>query len=157
MKNIKLTIELVPKTSWFANLRSNVTKDEWDLVRRSAYKKAKYKCEICGAVGPKWPVECHEIWHYDDKNHIQRLLKTMALCPNCHTVKHIGLANIRGLLPKAMKHLQKVNKWNKRTAQIYVNDIFNLWKERNNHSWTLDLTWLDENFTWGWQYCGSDK
>ena len=68
-QNFKLTIELVPKTSWFTNLRSLVSKEQWDKIRNKVYWKAGYKCEICGSKGPKWPVECHEIWHYDLVNY----------------------------------------------------------------------------------------
>ena len=62
-KKIKLTIELVPKTAWYKNVRSEVSKDRWDELRKECYRNANYKCEVCGGTGPKWPVECHEIWH----------------------------------------------------------------------------------------------
>ena len=28
---MKLTIELVPQTAWYSNVRSNVSKAEWDV------------------------------------------------------------------------------------------------------------------------------
>ena len=69
---MKLTIELVPKTAWFSNLRSILARAAWDKLRKESYKNAAHKCEICGGYGKKHPVECHEIWEYDDKNHIQK-------------------------------------------------------------------------------------
>lgn len=39
------------------------------------------------------PVECHEVWDYDDDRKIQRLERRVALCPACHEVKHAGLAS----------------------------------------------------------------
>jgi len=157
MKNIKLTIELVPRTAWFTNLRSEVTKDEWDEIRRNAYKKANYRCEICSGIGSKWPVECHEIWRYDDRTNIQKLVGTVALCPNCHMVKHIGLAGIRGLRTDAIAHLQLVNGWDIDKAEKYVRDAFAVWHVRSNYKWSLDVAWLKENFTWGWKYHGKEK
>ena len=59
---MKLTIELVPQTAWYSNVRSNVTKSEWDVLRKACYKAAGYKCEVCSGKGPKHPVECHEMW-----------------------------------------------------------------------------------------------
>jgi hypothetical protein len=50
---MKLTIELVPKTSWYSNVRSNVSKDEWDKIKKKCYIKANYKCEICNGIGDK--------------------------------------------------------------------------------------------------------
>ena len=89
---MKLEIELVPKDLFFRSLRSLVTKQSWDVIRREAYKKAGYRCEICGGKGDRWPVECHEIWEHDDERHIQYLKGTIALCPNCHMIKHTGFS-----------------------------------------------------------------
>lgn len=66
---MKLSVELVPSTSWFKNLRSMLAPEEWDRLRRKTYREADYRCEICDGQGPDHPVECHEIWHYDDKQH----------------------------------------------------------------------------------------
>lgn len=68
-----LTIELVPNTCWYSNVRSNVAKKDWDTLRYHTYKQASHRCEICGGVGQQHPVECHEIWDYDDQQHIQTL------------------------------------------------------------------------------------
>jgi len=97
----------------FSNVRSNVTKEEWDKLRKKSYKKAGYKCEICGDkgtnLGYNWPVECHEIWEYDDETHKQILKGLISLCPNCHKVKHVGLAEINNELHIVLNQLVKVN------------------------------------------------
>ena len=67
---IKLTIELVPASSWFNNVRSQVTKYKWEKLKKYTFKRAHYKCEICGQKGRCWPVECHEEWEYDDEHKI---------------------------------------------------------------------------------------
>jgi len=82
---MKLTIELVPSTAWYSNVRSNVSKEVWDIIRKKSYAKANYKCEVCGDVGTNQgvghKVECHEIWHYDDDSHTQTLTGLISLCP----------------------------------------------------------------------------
>lgn len=90
----KLSVELIPMTSWYSNVRSNVTSKQWDIIRKDTYKKANYKCEICGGKGMTHSVECHEIWDYDEKTKLQKLVRFIALCPNCHKVKHIGLHGV---------------------------------------------------------------
>ena len=103
----RLTIELVPQTCWFSNVRLEVGTAEWDRLRKLASDAAEDRCEVCGGRGPRWPVECHEIWEYDDEQHTQTLLGLTALCPACHEVKHIGLANIKGQGNIAARHLAK--------------------------------------------------
>jgi hypothetical protein len=83
----RLSIELVPATSWFDNLRSLLPPAEWDALRKATSQAAGHRCEICGGRGPKWPVECHERWQYDDATHVQTLTGLIALCPECHRVK----------------------------------------------------------------------
>jgi len=136
---MKLTIELVPKTAWYNNLRSQFTKEQWDFIRKYAYKRAGYKCEICGDTGDNHPIEAHEEWHYNDKNHTMTLDKVTALCPACHQVKHIGLAKKRGKLDEAIEHFIKVNGCTKEFAITYINVRIGLWKERSKSSWTLDI------------------
>lgn len=145
---LKLTIELVPKTSWMTNVRSKVTKAEWDKIRRKCYAAAGYVCEVCGNVGTeqgfRHPVECHEIWHYDDENKRQALEGLIALCPYCHKVKHTGLAGIKGEMHIVMDQLMEVNEMTEDEAEDYVNESFMIWRERSAHQWNVDISYLDE-------------
>jgi hypothetical protein len=140
----RLTIELVPKTCWFSNLRNRVTPPIWDKLRRETAQQAHHHCEICGGQGPRWPVECHEIWYYDDDRYIQRLVGLTALCPACHEVKHIGLAGVRGRAVIAKQHLAKVNGWSDDTAELYIEYAFLIWQQRSNYNWQLDLSWAHQ-------------
>jgi len=143
-KKQQLTIELVPETCWFTNLRSELDSDDWKKLKQMTYRKANYQCEICGGRGPEWPVECHEIWHYNDEEHIQKLIGLIALCPACHEVKHMGFANISGRGHIAAQHLAKVNEWTTDRTDQYIQEQFAIWQERSKFAWQLDVTWLDQ-------------
>ena len=138
-----LTVELVPATCWYANVRSNVPAAEWDALRRAVYRRANYRCEVCGAQGSAHPVECHEVWHYDDVAKVQRLVRLIALCPACHQVKHIGLASVQGKLDQALRHLAKVNGWTASQSRAYVEEVFAVWAKRSEHEWQLDTSLLE--------------
>jgi hypothetical protein len=136
----------VPETCWYSNLRSELSKDQWDRVRSRCYRKAHDRCEVCGGRGRRWPVECHEIWHYNDTTHVQKLMGTIALCPACHEVKHIGHAGIRGRQAQALNHLARVNGWTVAEARKYMHSCFTRWSGRSEFQWGLDLDWLTESF-----------
>lgn len=138
----RLTVELVPSTAWGENLRSILRTDMWDTLRKRSYKKAKYRCEVCAGKGPKWPVECHEIWHYDDIHHIQTLKGLISLCPDCHAVKHLGFAHLQGRGDQAKVHLGQINGWDQSTTSQYVGLVFEQWNQRSQHTWALNLDWL---------------
>jgi len=137
---MNLTIELVPRSSWFTNLRSVLSKSEWDKIRKEQYKKSNYVCDVCGGKGDRWPVECHEIWEYDNRKHTQKLVGFTSLCPSCHMVKHIGLAGIRGLHDKAISHLMKINDMTRNGAEMYVEDQMWKWQERSLYEWEIDIS-----------------
>lgn len=139
-----LTIELVPKTAWYQNLRELLSKKEWDFIRKMVYRRANYRCEICGGVGQNHPVEAHEEWDYDWKTKVQSLRQIRALCPTCHMCKHAGLAQINGRLGEVIEHLQRVNKLSKQDATEMVFDAFHDWQIMSHHKWELDVRDLQE-------------
>ncbi len=150
MEAPRLTIELVPSSCWYTNVRSRVSRAEWDCIRKAVYRRAGYTCEICGGTGPKHPVECHEVWRYDDDRKVQRLVRMIALCPACHRVKHIGKASVDGRYAEARRHLAQVNGWTQEQAERYVKASFRVWKRRSRHAWTLDVSILESERYRSW-------
>lgn len=142
MTNLLLSIELVPSSSWYSNVRSNVSKKEWENIQKYVFTKANYKCEICGGIGNKHPVECHEIWEYDDIKQIQKLSSCIALCPKCHRVKHYGFAITQGLEKTTFNWFCKINNLDEISAKKYIKEVFIKFYERSKHRWELNLDWL---------------
>jgi|SRR5579859_406360 len=138
----KLSVELVPESSWGSNLRSMLSRAEWDVLRKACYKKANYRCEICGGQGRQHPVECHEVWEYNDQAHVQKLIRLIALCPACHEVKHMGRAEIIGRGPQAFAHLLKANNWTPKQAQKHISEAQSIWEARSEFEWKLDISIL---------------
>lgn len=141
---MKLTIELVPQSCFFSNVRSTVSRRDWDTLRYECYDLAGHRCEICGSRGKKYAVECHEIWEYDDKNHVQKLVRLIALCPMCHRCKHWGLSRIKGLEEDCYNHFCIVNQVSYNEASHIVFDAFEVWENRSFSAWKADLTFLDK-------------
>jgi hypothetical protein len=140
----KLSIELVPETSWCSNVRSEVPRSKWDKIRKKCYAEANNVCEICGGVGKRHQVECHEIWQYDDETNKQTLIGLIALCPSCHQVKHSGLSFIRGLETQVYNQLMKINGIDLPEAQQMINEAFVKYHQRSGFNWDVDITLIDE-------------
>lgn len=121
-------------------------------MRRAVYRRARYRCEICGGRGERHPVECHEVWAYDDERHVQRLERLVALCPDCHHVKHLGLASLNGRYDEAVRHLADVNEWTLEEAERYAQAAFARWEERSHHEWTVDTGPLESEAYAEWVF-----
>lgn len=139
---MRLNIELVPASSWYTNVRSNVSERTWLAIARTTFSLARNRCQICDGVGPRHPVECHEQWAYDDTLRLQTLLGTIALCPRCHEVKHIGRAIALGGAERAVEWLCHVNGLSPANALTEVRSALALHAQRSLAHYHLDLTHL---------------
>jgi hypothetical protein len=139
----KLHVELVPRSCFFSNLRSNLSKRDWEKLRQLTIDNAHRKCEICSSDGNGSSLECHEIWHYDDDNNVQKLSGLVALCKACHRSKHMALARHKGWDGIAEDHLMRINGWERKTLNLYLEEAFRIFELRSEKNWTLDITWLE--------------
>lgn len=146
--NPKLTIELVPKTCHFSNVRTCLSTSDWDKIRKISYANANNKCEICGDTGKNQGynhnVECHEIWQYDEETLTQKLTGLISLCPKCHMVKHIGRSIAIGKVDVCYRQLAKVNKWTQSQIQKHIVESFDKHKLLSKHQWILDISMLSQ-------------
>lgn len=139
---MKLEIDLVPRTAWGNNVRAVLTNKQWRVLAGIVADRAWNTCEICGGAGPNHPVECHEIWEYTEKSKTRRLVGMIALCPDCHLVKHFGFARTQGKEEYAFKHFMKVNGLKKKEAEAEIAKAFDVWRKRSLVDWKLDLSGL---------------
>ena len=89
-----LKIELVPDGCWYSNLRTLLTKEQWEYLKADAKRRAGGKCSICG--GKTAYPDAHERWSYDEKKGVQKLEDIVAVCKDCHSVIHIGRTYLKG-------------------------------------------------------------
>lgn len=140
-----LKVELVPSTCWWSNLRSELSPEQWAVCKRWSGRRAGWRCAVCGERGPRWPVECHEQWLYDDAlPRLQRLGGLISLCPACHESTHMGFASINGRDVEAAVHLAEVNGWDSGQVDTYLDACWAQWEDRSAHQWQLDVRWLTD-------------
>ena len=141
MSELKLTIELVPRPLWNSSLYNLLPRKEWESIRKQAIAQYNNHCGICEAGGM---MICHEIWYYDDVNHIQRLTGFIAICAMCNCCKHMGrsarLAQ-QGKLSweSVVGHFCRVNGISVKEFLPICRSAFSQWDERNKHEWTQDF------------------
>ena len=137
----KLNFELVPDSCWYSNLRSILTKKQWDFIRHDAYDRANGRCMICGREVKR--LEAHERWEYDEVNKVQKLVDVVAVCSMCHGAIHIGRSTLIG-------KGEIFENWYMRVNGITYSEMrSDLAKANTDHQrrnlipeWQLDLTYL---------------
>lgn len=146
-KNLKLTIELVPSSSWQNNLRGILKPSMWKNIRGRVLQTFDNRCAICKRNSKKLHV--HEVWEYDDENHIQTLKDILPLCYMCHSVKHIGFTSLQASktgvdLEKFIKYFMSINKVDRGSYQQHLNEQLKKFEERGKYEWQLDLKKLKD-------------
>ena len=140
-KKYKLDFELVPDPCWYSNLRSILSKAQWDVVRRDAYSRAQGRCMICAR--PATRLEAHEKWSYDEENKVQKLEDVIAVSHACHSVIHIGRTQLIGQEDVAIKHFMRVNKCSYADYIKALGEANAVHQRRNKvDEWKLDLSYL---------------
>lgn len=138
----KVSVELIPETSIYDNLRSVVKKSVWDKLRKATYAEYHHSCGKCGSEVK--PLDCHEIWEFDDEIKQQKLIGLIAVCRMCHLIIHHGRANTliqQGILDREalIQHFITVNRCSREEYMEHVNEAFSQWRERSNSKWSVDL------------------
>jgi len=141
-----LTVELVPQSMWRFNVRSNVRPKTWDRIKCEVALPADWRCQICRRAGANHPVECHEVWEYDDRRLVQILTGLVPLCPDCHRVKHFGLAMAQNRTRDALVWLCQFNNWTPDQGLRHVAAALQVHKQRSTHEWQLDLSLLTRRY-----------
>ncbi|MBB3923891.1 HNH endonuclease signature motif containing protein [Xanthomonas arboricola] len=141
-----LNVELVPDTCWYSNVRSNVSAKTWLRISQEVSAAANMRCQICGRVGVRHARECHELWHYDDLRFVQRLDGLLALCPECHAVKHMGRSIATGAGAQALAWLAEINSFSPAEALQTVRSAFAIHRSRSQHRWSLDVSLLTTRY-----------
>lgn len=151
-----LFVDLIPRGCWFTNVRSCVSRSDWDRIRRMVYARADFCCEACGARPSRRPgdyIEAHERWRYlasvprtagEPTHYVQKLVRLIALCTRCHGVTHFGRAEMAGRAEQALAHLMRVTGMDRMEADAHVAVASEVWVELSRHDWELDLSMLTD-------------
>jgi hypothetical protein len=139
---MKLQIQLVPKTKWGCNLRAKLKKSDWDKIRKEIYEKEEMYCHICGEQCNS--LDAHEVWEFNKKNHLQRLIEIIGICKACHNTIHYGRAQMIGYEKEANEQFIKVNNCEMIDLKIELlriqSDYIELCKIED---WKLDLSFIE--------------
>jgi hypothetical protein len=145
-KKLKLTIDLIPKSSWDANIRKHMAEADWKKIQEQVLKKVDNTCEICGS---KIKVGCHEVWQYDDKQGIQKLKGFKAVCRMCRYIERFDMSQVLAIkgylnLNEIIKHFCKVNNVSWDEFNKHKEKSFAKLKERSSKKWKTDFgKWKD--------------
>jgi hypothetical protein len=142
-----LFVDMVPSSCWFTNVRTCVSPQDWERLRRMITGRAGQRCEICGAAENRRlqrRLEAHERWAYDDRSGVQALRRLIGLGSDCHLSTHLGYANVTGRAEQALAHLRAVTGMTEAQAWHHAEEAGEAWTARSVRLWTLDLSMLTD-------------
>lgn len=137
-----LFVDMIPRTSWFNNVRKAIVKKDWVRIKKLVCGRTNYTCECCGS---RQDIEVHERFEYNKETRVQKLMRFVALCQQCHQSTHLGLAGSRGKGKEAEQHLSNVRGFTPDELRSHTREADSLWTERSKITWTVDLSLMENN------------
>ena len=131
--------ELVPQQCFGLAPRNFIAPKAWDALRKFVYARAGYQCEICGKPTR---MEAHE--RYLIEGDTMFLVRILAVCPACHLTIHFGFAKKQKKDEMALRHMMKVNKWDRNHCLKAISAAFIEWKERD-HVVNVNFSMFNDN------------
>lgn len=139
---MKLGLHLIPKTSFSLNLRNTLNPRQWSRLSRKIRREHNFTCQFCGSKedrSRRWYTHLHEIWQFDNKTGVQKLVGFECLCPDCHHIHHWSFSEYKGYDLKALlKHACSVNNCSQEEFKRHIHEERRKWLERSQRKWTLD-------------------
>lgn len=127
--SLKLIPVLIPKPLWGVNAHNLLEGQCWQNIRRNTFLRSDYCCVICQR---KKPLECHEVFKFDDEKGVAVLLRLEGRCEDCHACNHLG--RLKKVNPKGFKRaLAYIGFVNQITPQVViriVGEAFDVHKSR---------------------------
>jgi 5-methylcytosine-specific restriction endonuclease McrA len=136
---MKLELNLIPKSSFYCNLRSEMGR-QWDILSKRVREQHNYTCQICG-VKPQTTrdVHLHELWSFNEETKIQKLIGFECICTTCHSVHHWGYSQIKNMdMNFLLIHACKVNKCSKNEFNEHIEESFRIWEKHSCIDWGID-------------------
>jgi len=134
---LKLIPVLVPKPLWGINAHDLLAWETWQHIRRDTFAQDNHVCVICEQ---QLPLECHEVFSYDDTAGVAVLEKLESRCTDCHACNHLG--RLRKRNPDEFRHalvrIGRLNKMKPEEVVLLVKEAFRLHSTRTK-SWELKV------------------
>ena len=132
---LRLAVESIPYGSRRASLANLMPRAQWDRLRRSIYRKAHYRCQICGREGRMY---CHEIWQYNDATSHQFLRGFEALCRDCHDTKHLFFIRSNWRRAVLFRRFLTVNRVSREKGIQHLVDVYRQQQKLNRKQWVVN-------------------
>ena len=112
-------------------------------MREDALEAACHTCEICGDTPPPIygdPLNCHEVWLYDDKRRLATLASLRIQCSKCDGAVHMGRTVAHGGRNVAISQLCRVNGMTREEAGRLYSQAMSVWAKRSKKIWRIAVT-----------------
>lgn len=90
-------------------------------------------------------MHAHEEWIYDDARKTQTLDRIVALCENCHMIKHAGFSmhtaegKSKYSTEELISHFCRINGCTRQEFKQHEDEVFKKFDECSKYNWKLDL------------------
>lgn len=128
--------------TWFTSTSEHCSKRYWNQVGMLIKGVHQCQCAVCFGTKTEDEIDIQELWSFDDKRKIQKLVVYYPVCIDCldKTTLSDDLDNEER--QEIAQYLAKINKWSLSQADEHIDNAIALKKQRNQSEWLVDVEHL---------------
>ncbi len=135
-------LDPISNQSWFTSTPLHCSKRYWEQIEILFKEFHKCQCAICDAQKSDDEIDVQELWHFDDKRKIQKLICYYPICINCQDYSYMPSDPGGEERQSFVDFFKTVNKWSADQANDHINQALALQKMRDQSDWIVDVAYM---------------
>lgn len=135
-------LDPISNQSWFTTTSLHCSKRYWEQIGILLKGFHQSQCAVCDVQKTEDEIDIQELWHFDDKLKIQKLVCYYPICISCQDHSYMPNESDKEELESFVEFFKKVNKWSTEQAIEHINQALALQKMRDQSDWIVDVEYL---------------
>lgn len=136
------TLTALSNQTWFTSTSEHCSKRYWNQVGMLIKGFHQCQCAVCFSIKTDDEIDIQELWSFDDKRKIQKLVVYYPICIDCLDNTMLGDDLDSEERQGIAQYLTKINKWSFSEADEHISESLVLKKKRNQSEWLVDVDHL---------------
>lgn len=135
-------LDPISNQSWFTTTALHCSKRYWEQIGILLKGFHNCECAVCGVQKTEDEIDIQELWHFDDKYKIQKLLCYYPICINCQNHSYTPSEPDSEENESFFEFFKTINQWSAEQVKDHINQAVALQKMRDQSEWIVDVEYL---------------
>lgn len=132
----------ISNQSWFTSTSLHCSKRYWEQIGILLKGFHGCQCAVCDVQKTEDEIDIQELWQFDDKRKIQKLVCYYPICINCQDHSFMPSELDDDELQSFVQFFKDINGWSVEQSKDHIQNALSLKKSRDQSDWIVDVEYL---------------